>query len=127
MALEADYDAMLDQAEVMRETIGAATERVEAVMDELDEERRRGELNVQKVLAFMLPRVDAARAAGEEAGARKAEAALLQAEARREVEVQRTAAFWLARVAALEEEAAALRGGGGGGGKKGKKKGKGGA
>ena len=53
-----------------------------------------------------------------------------QAEARgprREVEVQRTAAFWLARVAALEEEAAALRGGGGGGGKKGKKKGKGGA
>ena len=81
---------------------------------------------MQKVLAFMLPRVDAARAAGEEAGARKAEAALLQAEARREVEVQRTAAFWLARVAALEE-AAALRGGGGGGGKKGKKKGKGGA
>ena len=82
---------------------------------------------MQKVLAFMLPRVDAARAAGEEAGARKAEAALLQAEARREVEVQRTAAFWLARVAALEEEAAALRGGGGGGGKKGKKKGNGGA
>ena len=28
-------------------------------------------MNVQKVLAFMLPRVDAARAAGEEAGARK--------------------------------------------------------
>jgi len=94
-ALEADYEAISDQCEVMRETLTVANERMGQMQAELDEEVMQTEIKVQKVLAFMLAKAkaDAEAAAAAAAAKRDEEIKTLQeriSELEKQLEIPKT-------------------------------------